>query len=417
MANPRSRAWQGRTSQGALGDAGPYTAAQWAETWRTMIGTGANYANRGVIRGVDSEFIVSANSPAAQNVLVGTGAALVQGRWVYYDEVTTVSVASNASGSTRNDIIVLESDYTLQTVRIDIVQGTPAAGVPALTQNLTGIYQIPLAYLTLASGFTTVTASMITDWREYANIPDAVGYVATNSSGSTLENGTVVVPTGTQSFTTTTTLTAQVAGVLERRTANGAVGRIITQGIFSVICEASVSVGDFVGASSTAGQAEVAGSWSFARVLVANTGAGTRALCYVNVNAVRKPPACKVYRQANQVLGGAGVLLWTDEYYDNNDMHSTSVNTSRITCIVPGIYNIKSRFETGATSVLCQIRVNGAQVDRTYTLGGGGFNNALLSCSMSLAVGDYVEIYVEAACTVSVAGTVPFFAVEWVSTI
>lgn len=289
MANPRSRPWQGRTSQGSLGDAGAYTAAQWAETWKTMIGTGANYANRGVVRGVDSEFEVTPNSPAAQNVLVETGAALVQGRWVYYDEITTVSVASNASGSTRIDMIVLEADYTAQTVRIDIVQGTPAAGIPALTQNLGIIWQIPLAYLTLASGFTTITASMITDLREYANIPDAIGYIATNNSGGALENGAVVIASGTQGFTTSSSPIQQAAGVLEARTANGAVGRIITQGIISVIVNASASVGDRIAVGTTLGQGAVNTLKPFALVIVANTGAGTRALCYVNV-PIDQPP-------------------------------------------------------------------------------------------------------------------------------
>ena len=384
-----SRPWQGSTALGALGDAGSYTAAQWAETWKTMIGVGASYANRGVMRGVENELEVTPNSPAAKSVLVESGSALVAGRWYYSSGSEALVIADNASGSTRNDIIILEADYTAQTVRLAVLQGTPAAGLPSLTQDITSIYQIPLAYLTLASGFATVTASMITDYREYANLPDAVGYLATNASGGALENGAVVTPTGTQSFTTASSVSGLVAGILERRTANGAVGRIITHGIFAVLCEASVSVGDYLGISSTTGQAEVASAFSFARVLVANTGAGTRALCYINVPATRKPPACRVYHNANQTLGAGTVLAFNSERYDNNAMHDTVTNNSRITFNVPGVYEIGFHSVCTAAGDTLYIRVNGL-TDIAYDNPG---TQIKMFTTYNFSAGDYIEIY------------------------
>lgn len=281
-----SRPWTGRISQGALGDAGAYSAAQWQQLYAHMIGDGAEKANRGVFRGVLEELEVVANSPADTTVIVEPGSALVQGIFYLNDADKSVSIASNASGSTRIDIIVLEADYAAQTVRIDVVQGTPAAGVPALTQSVGSIWQIPLAYLTLASGYTSIPQTLITDWREYANIPGAMGIDITNSSGLTLENGNVVIWLAAGGLAVDDTATEgdiNVAGVIERRVLNGGAGRIITHGIFAVICDEAVAVGDILTTSTTAGQAQkqTVGK-GFARVLVANTGAGTRCLAYVD---------------------------------------------------------------------------------------------------------------------------------------
>lgn len=279
-----ARPFTGRTSEGAPGSAGPYSAQNWRDIWQTW--QGQNKANRGVLRGVDNELAVTASSPADTNVNVGTGAAHVDGAWAYNNASKTVAIAANASGSTRIDIIVLVMDTTAQTISVAVVQGTPAAGLPSLTQTAL-IYQIPLAYLTLASGFTSITSAMITDMREYANIPANVGVDVTNSSGAALDSGSAVIwlaAGGAAINTTTTEGSSNIAGVVEGRIANAASGRIITHGITSIICDESVSAGELLELSTTAGQAQqrYVGR-AFARVLTANTGAGTRALAFVNV--------------------------------------------------------------------------------------------------------------------------------------
>lgn len=281
----RSQFWTGRISEGAAGDAGPYSAARFAEMVETFFGQ--NKANRGVLRGVDGELAVTASSPADTNINVATGAGLVQGSWYLNNASAPVAIASNSSGAVRIDIIVLVADYVAQTVRIAVVQGTPAAGLPALTQSAGSIWQIPLAYITLASGFTSIAISAITDLRHYANIPSAIGYDVTNSSGATLEIGSAVIwlAGGGQAINTTTTEgNRNIAGVIESRVLNAAVGRIIVRGIVPVLCDELVSVGDLLELSTTAGQAQkTVRNGIFARVLVANTGAGTRCLADVNV--------------------------------------------------------------------------------------------------------------------------------------
>lgn len=167
------------------------------------------------------------------------------------------------------------------------MQGTPGAGLPSLTQ--TGlIWQIPLAYLTLASGFTTIAASAITDLRHYANIPDALGIPIVNNSGTTLEIGTLVYlfASGGGIAPTSTEGQRNLLGVIESRILNGASGRAIVQGIFPVMCDELVAAGALLEASTTAGQAQaMLRGGAFARVITANTGAGTRCLAYLNVLA------------------------------------------------------------------------------------------------------------------------------------
>lgn len=283
-----SRFWTGRSSEGSPGDSGSYSATQLAQFIANGINHGMENANRGVMRGVLEELEVTPNSPADTTVIVEPGAAFVQGIFYLNDADKSLSIASNASGSTRIDVVILEADYTAQTVRLDVVQGTPGAGLPSLTQSAGTIWQIPLAYLTLASGFTSIAASAITDMRYYANIPDAVGIPALNSSGLTLEMGTVVYlfagGNPVQIAVTTTEGQRNVLGVIETRVLNGAVGRVIIQGVFPVMCDELVAAGALLEPSSTTGQAQaMLRGAMFARVLQANTGANTRCLAHINV--------------------------------------------------------------------------------------------------------------------------------------
>lgn len=282
-----SQYWTGRIADGALGDAGPYSAAQYATEMARVL-NGAEQANRGVIRGVESELEVTPNSPTAKNVLVESGAAVVQGRFYYNDSTETLTIADNVSGSTRIDYIVLSADYAAQEIRLAVVQGTPGAGHPAITQNAGILWQIPLAYLTLASGYTSITAALITDLREYANIPGVIGFDVQNVSIGNVEGGSVMIWSGSSGVETTVTAgNNNIAGVMESRVLADGFGRVILAGVYPVLCAASVTFGDQLVSSATAGQANtiktVAGRQPFARVLTGNSGAGTKALCLINV--------------------------------------------------------------------------------------------------------------------------------------
>jgi microcystin-dependent protein len=164
-----SRFWDGLISEGAAGDAGTYSAANFADLIAALMSD-----RTGVLSGL----AVVESSPAAKSVTVETGKALVYGRMYVNDAGKALTIADNASGNPRIDYIVLECDWTAQTIRLDVVQGTPAGSpsAPALTQTSGTLWQEPLAQVAVANGFTSITNTNITRERAWA-IADYPGKV------------------------------------------------------------------------------------------------------------------------------------------------------------------------------------------------------------------------------------------------
>lgn len=112
-------------------------------------------------------------------------------------------------------------------------------------------------------------------------------------------------------------------------------------------------------------------------------------------------PATKVYNSAvRSVLNGTSVALTFDnERFDTNNIHSTSVNTSRLTFQTPGTYFITGSIVTdvnpGLTGgfIRTQIRKNG-----TLILAGSGLGVSSVSHTIStfakVSFNDYIEIVV-----------------------
>lgn len=291
-----------------VGDAQTYSATEFADYFNQIaVGEGANLFNRGVVRGFNNGLEVLATSPTSTSVNVSTGAAFVQGIGYTNSAVVTLPIAANGSGLTRIDTIVLRTQFNnSKTVRLAVSQGTPGGGKKGLQQVAGSIWEIPLAYVTLANGFSAIAQTAIEDAREYVNIPSALGIRAVNGSGGSLVQGNVVVWSGAGFTTTTTEANGNVAGVVEAYTLNGASGRVITEGYSYVLCDESVAAGDYLITSTTAGQAQkVVGNSGtpFARVLIANSGAGTAAFCYIRVQmATYATPATRAIKGSTQAL-------------------------------------------------------------------------------------------------------------------
>jgi len=151
-----SRFWDGVV----LGDCGPYSTANvHGQFFRSILnGTG----NRGPLLGWLNELEVTGTSTP---VSVATGAAIIYGLFYESTEAVSVSVGTPSSGTSRYDRIVVRRDWSLQTARIARVTGTAAISpsIPALTQSVGGIYEIPLATL-LVDDAGTIT---VTDDREF----------------------------------------------------------------------------------------------------------------------------------------------------------------------------------------------------------------------------------------------------------
>lgn len=137
-------------------------AAEWREYWGSVL-------TDGVVFEAANQLKVSEASTPAKSVVVDTGTVSIQGIGRKLTPAQTITIADNASGNPRIDRIVARADYTNRLIEFDVLQGTPAASptAPVLTQTST-TYEIALAQVAVANGFTTITDANITDEREFA---------------------------------------------------------------------------------------------------------------------------------------------------------------------------------------------------------------------------------------------------------
>lgn len=108
--------------------------------------------------------LVYADSTGLQVKIGADRYALVRGHvWWSGSSIFTKTIASNSSGSTRIDLVVLRLSRTTWDVNVAIVQGTPGAGAPSSTKDLgtTGVWELVLAQVTVASGASTITAGNV----------------------------------------------------------------------------------------------------------------------------------------------------------------------------------------------------------------------------------------------------------------
>ena len=191
------------------GDAGPYTDDDWSDMFRKLFMF--DRTTQGVLAGYANELIVTgASSP----VSVDTGAAMVDGKFYESTSVETFTI-STPSASTRVDRIVLEKDWTAQTVRLARVDGVEGAGVPALTQSDGSTWQIPIYQVSITTGGVIT----LTDDRSYlspAGVP--VNSVFYTSAGS--------APNGFSEYTTARG--RMIVGLPSGGTNQGTVGTALT---------------------------------------------------------------------------------------------------------------------------------------------------------------------------------------------
>lgn len=103
---------------------------------------------------------------SGMQVKVNPGFAIVRGHAVQSTATEVVTIAA-ASAAQRYDRVVLRLDPTANSITIAVVQGTSGGGVPALTQTDTGIYELPLATVSVPVGAATITAGNVTSEREF----------------------------------------------------------------------------------------------------------------------------------------------------------------------------------------------------------------------------------------------------------
>lgn len=320
-----SRFWNGTS----VGDAGPYSDDNMAEVLRYITGANGSKADAGVLYGSgvspDPGLRVTPTSPASADVKLSPGAALIHGTFYKNDAVKTFTIAANASGLTRIDTVVLTKDWATQTVRSEVLQGTPAASpVPvALTQTDGVEWQIPLADITVASGFTTIGILSIFTRAFY--LPGADSIIVTdvlNNSGGTLHQGMVVIWDSSQDrAVTTTTVIAHpdVAGVWMDRTAAGARGRVLSRGIGYVHTTIATPRGSPLYTASSQGYTQLnypvaynndASGLTFGYALETSIGGTT--LAYINAPFPIYRPAFRNWQAQGSFSTASGTMVDID---------------------------------------------------------------------------------------------------------
>lgn len=161
--------WTGKTSGGAAGDAGPYGVGTFRELMLAMLQD---------LSGVYNGLRVQASSPAAKTVDVTAGRGMARGIMYDNDAAVTLDIDDNSSGNPRIDRIVLRADWTAQTIRLAVLKGTPAGSptAPALTQTDGTTWEVALAQVAVANGFSTIVDGNITREREFigVNLPGEI---------------------------------------------------------------------------------------------------------------------------------------------------------------------------------------------------------------------------------------------------
>lgn len=109
---------------------------------------------------------LSSAPSTGMDVQVQPGFALVRGFGFSSTAVETRTIPTSSSGTTIHRL-VLRLDPATNAIGLDVVSGAEGGASPALNQTTYGIYEIPLAKITVAVGTSNLTAAMVVDDRDY----------------------------------------------------------------------------------------------------------------------------------------------------------------------------------------------------------------------------------------------------------
>jgi hypothetical protein len=136
-----------------------------------------------------------------------------------------------------------------------------------------------------------------------------------------------------------------------------------------------------------------------------------------NIKFLADPPRCSAYRSSSLSIADATETIVTlnAEHWDTDSMHSTSVDTGRLTASTAGIYLVRFRaFFSNASGGYRQARIylNGVGVtleDEATNDSPSATTQTALLCEkeIALGVGDYIEcsVYQNRGSALNLLGT------------
>ena len=142
-----------------------YTSEAFARLFKTMM-------RDGIVHNDGDELAVSPSVPAAMSVSVGTGMALIQGRYYINDGDLTLNVEAADPSHPRIDRVVVRLEATPgRTVHAVVKKGTPAPSpVPPTLTRTAETWELSLAQVRVEAGATSIVAGKITDERGNASL-------------------------------------------------------------------------------------------------------------------------------------------------------------------------------------------------------------------------------------------------------
>ncbi|MDX2681113.1 hypothetical protein [Streptomyces soliscabiei] len=119
------------------------------------------FSDDGVYGSPTGAAVVTAGAGLSVDVAADVAASLRGHAWYSGATADNLTITANASGSTRVDWVALRLDRSDWSVRAVVRAGTPGAGAPALVQDQgsSGVFEIPLATVTVLNGASTVTVT------------------------------------------------------------------------------------------------------------------------------------------------------------------------------------------------------------------------------------------------------------------
>ena len=118
----------------------------------------------GIYENVDDAYVVTASSGMIVNV--GTGRAMLNGKWVKNTAPIAVEISAAHVLLPRYTAVVLRLDISGRTISVETIDGTAAStpSKPAILRN-SSYYDLLLAYVYVAAGATSITQANIEDQR------------------------------------------------------------------------------------------------------------------------------------------------------------------------------------------------------------------------------------------------------------
>jgi hypothetical protein len=124
------------------------------------------FQDSGVAASTDSSDLRVTADGGGMRVAVAPGFAILRGHAVHSTSITQLAIGP-AGVAERHDRIVLRLDPAENSVVLAVLAGAPGGVAPEPSRTDTGIYELPLAIVRVAPNATNISATAVTDDRQF----------------------------------------------------------------------------------------------------------------------------------------------------------------------------------------------------------------------------------------------------------